>query len=171
MRRKSFLDEILLIKAIRAIDPRRDRGVLVFFVAIGIATSLSLAVPFSKGLTSELIAAHHFRPKSWPAWGAIQLLPKMYSFAHTCWIGQAPLLDQQPISTSEARFARESFWVNHYPARRARFDGGRRDLGIGAVRYIYVRTRYFGYQETTRITARVSSGQLALDIERRQEEP
>lgn len=107
---------------------------------------------------------HHFRPKSWAAWIALQPVPKMYSFANTCWIGPAPLLEQKPLFQSENRFSRESFWVNHYPARKARFDGGREALGAGAERFIYVRSTYLGYSETTGFRVRVEPGRFLFEL-------
>lgn len=168
---RRLFDDILLVRAIRSLSGRRSRGAAALFLALGAAAAASLAVPFSEALTSAFIADHHFRPRSWAVYGATQVLPKMYSFAHTCWIGQIPLLETSPLDVSERRFERERFWVNHYPARRARFDAGRGDLGPGAVRYVYVRTSYFGHTETTRVRVNVLPGELAFDVKRLDEAP
>lgn len=170
MMRRLF-DEILLVRALRSLSGRSSRGAAALFIALGAAAAASLAVPFSEALTSAYMADHHFRPRSWPVYGVTQALPKMYSFAHTCWIGHGPLLEVLPQSSAEDRFARESFWVNHYPARRARFDSGRGALGPGAVRYVYMRTSYFGHTETTRIKVSVRPGELAFDVKRLDEAP
>jgi hypothetical protein len=172
------LAELPLFKAIRALSVRRDAGAIALFLAMGSAAVIILATPLSSGLVARVIAVHHYRPKSWPSWATLQLVPKMYSFAHTCWIGPAPLFDQKqnqkqiqiqnPRSEAERRFLRERFWVNHYPARRARFDGRRRELA-GAERYIYVRTSYFGHTETTGFYVRVEQGRFLL--RRREEAP
>lgn len=159
MRRK--LADLLLVKALRSLVFRRERGAVSLYLAMGAAAAILLATPLSTGLTSRLIAVHHYRPKSWSSWATLQLVPKMYSFAHTCWIGGAPLLERRPRSEAEGRFLRERFWVNHYPARRARFDGHRRDLA-GAERYIYIRTTYFGHAETTGFYVRVEPGRFLL---------
>jgi hypothetical protein len=141
---------------------RPERGAIALYIAIAAAGVVALATPLSRALASELIAVHHFRPKSWPAWAGLQLVPKMYSFAHTCWIGPAPLLEQEPRIQSERRFARESFWVNHYPARKARFDAGREELGLGAERFVYLRSSYFDLTETTGFHVRIEPGRLVL---------
>lgn len=147
----------------RASSPRRERGASLVYFLVGVAAATCLAEPFSEGLTKELIAAHHFRPNSWPAWGAIQVLPKMYSFANRCWIGPAPLLEQGSRAAAEARFERESFWVNHYPARKARFDGGRYELPPNSARYVYIRSTYFGHTETTGLRVHVQPGELSFE--------
>jgi hypothetical protein len=167
MRRR--LAELLLVKALRALFLRPEQGAATLFVAMGAAAAIILATPLSSGLTSRLIAVHHYRPKSWVSWGTLQLVPKMYSFNHTCWIGLGPLLEQSPRSEAELRFLRERFWVNHYPARRARFDGRRHELSSGAERYVYIRTSYLGQSETTGFYVRVEPGRLLL--RRRREIP
>lgn len=162
MRLRRFLADLLLVKAIRSLSLGRDRGATALYAALGAAAAIVLATPFSSGLVARLIAVHHYRPKSWPSWATLQVVPKMYSFAHTCWIGSAPLLEREPRAESELRFLRERFWVNHYPARRARFDGHRGELGAGSERYIYVRTSYLGQTETTGFYVRVEPGRFLL---------
>lgn len=159
---RRLLAESPLLRSLRALSPRRERGAALLYLALALVALVSLATPLSRDLTSELIAAHHFRPKSWPAWAALQLAPKMYSFAHTCWIGPAPLLEQEPRSHADARFQRESFWVNHYPARKARFDGARERLEGGPDLYVYCRTTYFDVTETTGFQVRAEPGRLLL---------
>lgn len=162
MRRR--LADLLLVKALRALSlhpGRRGVGAAALYLAWGAAAAVILATPLSSGLASRIIAVHHYRPKSWPSWATLQLVPKMYSFAHTCWIGPAPILERRPRDQAELRFLRDRFWVNHYPARRARFDGHRHELA-GAERYIYVRTSYLGHTETTGFYVRVEPGRFLL---------
>lgn len=160
---RRLLDEIPLLRALSALSPRRERGAAALYAVIFAFMAIAIATPLSSALVTELMAAHHFRPTSWPAWGALQVAPKMYSFAHTCWIGSQPLFEQGPRTAAESRFLRERFWVNHYPARRARFDASRRALGPDATRFVYVRSSYFGASETTAIKVRALPGRLVWE--------
>lgn len=160
---RRLLAEIPLLQALSALSRRRERGAAALYAAIFVFMGIAIATPLSRALVAELMAAHHFRPTSWPAWATLQVAPKMYSFAHTCWIGNEPLFERGSRAAAESRFLRERFWVNHYPARRARFDGTRRALGIGAARFVYVRSTYFGSSQTTAFSVRVEPGKLAWE--------
>jgi hypothetical protein len=74
------------------------------------------------------------------------------------------LLHRPPRARAERLFEQQHFWVNHYPVRRARFDGFRQDLfrGPASVRYVYVRTSYRGHQQTVGIEVRPVDGKLRL---------
>jgi len=168
MRRR--LADLLLVKALRTLVLGRERGAVALYLAMASAAVIVLGAPLSEGLTSRIIAVHHYRPKSWASWATLQLVPKMYSFAHTCWIGPMPLFERRPRAEAEGRFLRERFWVNHYPARRARFDGRRREIS-GAERYIYIRTSYLGRAESTGFYVRVEPGRFLLRRRQPEETP
>ena len=147
--------------ALRVLRARREGGAALLYAAIAIVGAVVATEPLSAALVSEIIAAHHLRPSSLPAWTLLQLVPKMYSISHTCWIGGEPILEQG--EEGEGRFLRERFWVNHYPARRARFDSGRAELvGAQAERWVYVRSTYLGTSETTSFLARRDATTLVL---------
>jgi hypothetical protein len=152
-----------IVQAIRALERRPDRGATALYLACALVAGLVLLVPLSARLTRELAKVHHFRPSSLPAWVGLQVVPKMYSFANTCWIGPYPILDPAAGDDGEARFARESFWVNHYPARRLRFDAGRASLGL-VPRFAYVRSSYRGRVETTAFTVQREPQRLVLRV-------
>jgi hypothetical protein len=160
---RRLLDEMPLLRALSALSPRRERGATALYAVIFAFMAIAIATPLSSSLVAELMAAHHFRPTSWPAWGALQAAPKMYSFAHTCWIGSAPLFEQGSRAAAESRFLRERFWVNHYPARRVRFDANRGALGSGVTRFVYVRSTYLGASETTAFKVRIEPGRLVWE--------
>jgi hypothetical protein len=152
-----------LIRSLRALLRGRghERGAALLYLAVGLVAAVVATEPISGALVSELIAVHHLRPTSLPAWMLLQLVPKMYSLSHTCWIGAEPILERG--DEGEDRFLRERFWVNHYPARRARFDSGRAALvGAGAERFVYVRSTYRGSSETTAFVVRRDPDRLVL---------
>lgn len=157
-------EEAPLLQSLRFMGGRSERGLAVFYSLLCCSALVSLSAPVSERVVSHLMANFHFRPRSWAAWIALQPVPKMYSFANTCWIGTAPLLEQEPAFQSELRFSRESFWVNHYPARKARFDGFRETLGPSADHFIYVRSVYFGYTETTGFHVRAEPGHCVFEL-------
>jgi hypothetical protein len=142
-----------ILAAIRELRGRRpDRGAAAIYGLAALAALIVLLEPVSKRLTSELMRVHHLQPSSLAAWVGLQLVPKMYSFEHTCWIGP-------PGATADRR-ERERFWVNHYPARRARFDAGRIHLGLDSDHAVVVRSSYRGTTETTEIRVRRELGRL-----------
>ncbi len=157
------------LRRVADLDPRdparrRERGTAALFAAIAAVALVILATPASRALQSELIASHHFRPRSLARWAGLQLVPKMYSFAHICWIGNGPLFERSPRAAAEERFAREAFWVNHYPARRARFDARRRQLAApNETRFVYLRSSYRGYSETTGFRVRAEPHRLVIE--------
>lgn len=159
-----MIGEMPLIQSLRVLESRGQRGLQVFYIGLWLVALVCGSAPLSRPVVSLLMANHHFRPKSWAAWIALQPVPKMYSFGNTCWIGKAPLLEQQPQFQSENRFLRERFWVNHYPARKARFDGGREALGLGVDHYVYVRSVYFGYSETTGFRVKTEPGRCVFEL-------
>lgn len=135
-----------LIASLRELARHRERALVALYAVLLVVAAVAAAPLVSEGVVAALIANHQLRPRSRAAWIGLQLVPKMYSFAHTCWIGPTPILEQPG---GAARFAADAFWVNHYPARRARFDAGRAQLG--AERWVVVRTAFRGQAETATI--------------------
>jgi len=123
-----------------------------------------LVTPVSRRMQRGIMAAHHFKPLSLDEWLLLQLAPKMYGFAHTAWIGSSPLFATVSKPTADRIYARQSFWVNHYPARRARFDGARGEVFAepGNTMYVYLRSHYRGLEESTAFVVRAADGKLVL---------
>lgn len=159
-----IIGDMPLIQSLGDKEFRSRWGLQIFYIGLWLVAFVCAGAPFSRPVVSLLMANHHFRPQSWTAWIVLQPVPKMYSFANTCWIGKAPLLEQKPEFQSENRFLRERFWVNHYPARKARFDGGREALGLGIDHYVYVRSVYFGYSETTGFRVKTEPGRCIFEL-------
>jgi len=161
---RDVVDAMPIVRAWRALVGRRERGALLLLVVLCFYTMLSLLTPVSRKLQRRLMAAHHFRPESMAAWVTIQLAPKMYGFAHRAWIGGYALYGTVPREHADYRFDAQHFWVNHYPARRARFDGFRQEVfrePIGP-RYIYLKSSYRGHSESSGYQVRYGDGQLHI---------
>jgi len=161
---RDVIDAMPIVRAWRALVGRGERGALVLLVALSFYAMLSLLTPVSVTLQRRLMASHHFRPPSMVSWVGLQLAPKMYGFAHRAWIGGYPLYDALPREHADYRFDAQHFWVNHYPARRARFDGFR-DKEFNrpiAARYIYLKSSYRGHTEGSGFEVRYKGGKLHL---------
>jgi hypothetical protein len=156
---REIWDGLPIVRAAHVLVRRRDRGAMVLSALLAIYALLSLATPWWSELQLTLIEAHHMRPRSMWRWIALQPAPKMYSFAHRAWLGTVPLHGR-----TADRFAREHFWVNHYPARRARFDGSRgRELeGRPGARYLYIETSYRGLTVKTGYEVRLVGATVRL---------
>jgi hypothetical protein len=134
---------------------RRRPGTVALYAVLMAFVLASLALPFARPLQRQLMGAHHMRPRSPPAWVALQLWPKMYSFAHRVWISDRPM---PPVDEAQGE------WVNHYPGRYARIDGARSELAASGVElHILASSSYRGLTQTTRYTVRVEGGRLRIE--------
>ena len=156
-----------IVRAWRAIQRRGDYGATALIALIALYFAVSLFTPVVKPLQRGIMAAHHMRPDSMPAWAFFQLAPKMYGVAHRVWRGPIRLFDpKRDRQTAERAFVRTHFWVNHYPARLARYDGYRQEtFGDGATIYVYLRSTYRGEALESAFTVRASDGTLHLRLE------
>lgn len=153
---KEVLASLPVVRALRALDKRRDRRALALALLITGYAMVSLLTPGWRGLQRALMEAHHMRPSSLARWVVLQPAPKMYGFAHRAWLGQARI-------GFGPRFEREHFWVNHYPARRARFDGARgRESTVAGPRYLYLRSSYRGVDFETSYEVRFADGTVRI---------
>jgi hypothetical protein len=161
------IDAMPIVRAFRALAPERprDRLAVALLSLLAIYGALALATPVAPPLQRAIIAAHHFQPRSGIEWFALQPLPKMYGFAHTAWIGPYALFDPaRPSALSEGSYQRQRFWVNHYPARRARFDGSRGDTFAdpSTRAFIYLRSRYRNTELSTGYQVHSEGGKLVM---------
>jgi hypothetical protein len=160
---RDVIDAMVVVRAFRALRRRPDSIASAIGTALLVYIAISLATPWSTSLQRRLMAAHHLEPVSMPSFAVLQLAPKMYGFSHRVWIGSFPLF-ARPGPAADARFAHEHFWVNHYPARMARFDGRRAEVfpTPSAVRFVYIRSRYRQLDDAAGYVVRVRDGQLLM---------
>ena len=155
---KEVLASLPIVRAARALRRGRDRRAWALALLLAGYALLALVTPWWRGLQHALMEAHHLRPSSLAQWVALQPAPKMYSFAHRAWLGPIP-------PGFGPRFEREHFWVNHYPARRARFDGARgRELVRPGPRFLYLESSYRGLRFVSAYEMRASDGALRLRL-------
>lgn len=138
----SWLARTPLGRSLYRLRARPEPGALALFSALGAVAATSLSTQVSERPVRALAASHHLRPPSLAAWAWLQVVPKMYSFENQCWFGDAP-------PAGDARVSAEAFFVNHYPARRLRFDAGRTRLVPDRPTWAVVRSTYQGLRETT----------------------
>jgi hypothetical protein len=135
-----------LNRALADLRRARTAGTVALYAAIAAVALLLIAVPLCRPLQGELARAHHLRPSSLPAWTALQVVPKMYSFAH-----QVRAEGDDPL------------WVNHYPVRVARFERARAEIvARGEEVHLEVRSEYRGSSWLSRLVVRVEGGGLVL---------
>jgi hypothetical protein len=161
---RDVIDSMPIVRAWRALKGRREHSALALLMLLAFYATLSLMTPSSLRLQRRLLEAHHYRPQSMASWITLQLAPKMYGFAHRVWIGGYALYDVLPRETADYRFEAQHFWVNHYPARRARFDGFREAVFGRPVgpRYLYLQTSYRGFSESSGFVVSAKDGHLRI---------
>lgn len=132
---------------------------LVFSFAL-----LTATVPLSLTMQRSVIACGHFRPRTLVSWVVLQPVPKMYVHENRVLVASRPPAGGALSGGSQGRFEVGAFFVNHYPARIARFDGKRREI-FGPpprARFLILRTRYRDTTITTEMVASVREGHLTL---------
>jgi hypothetical protein len=159
------IDAMPIVRAIRALQVSGDRLARVLLLLLSLYGAISLLTPVSSRLSRAIVAGHHFKPASMIEWLLLQPAPKMYGFAHRAWIGPFELYAAgRSRSTAHRTFTQRHFFVNHYPARRARFDGFR-EARFGDPRqraYLYLRSSYRGMSESTAYEIHADSGKLYI---------
>ena len=142
---------------------RRARLATALFYGLMAPFALaSLALPWSRTLQREAMAAHQMRPRALPWWAALQLWPKMYAFAHRAYVSERPL-SPAVVAAEPPPADVERAWVNHYPARYVRFDTRRRELvAAGSELHVLVRSSYRGREQWTAYTVHGEGGRLVV---------
>lgn len=151
------------------------RGTAVLYALIGAFAAALAAVPASRALQGELMAAQHLRPPSMTRWVPVQLAPKMYAFAHRVWLSDEPLTAELLDAEGGPPFPVHGYWLNHYPGRMA-FEMDRRDLAArGSTDHAFVRSSYRGLVRESAFSSRVeldaATGRRRLVIRRREDVP
>jgi len=114
---------------------------------------LLATVPVCGPMQDQLARSHHARPSTIVAWPLLQIVPKMYSFAHRTWTSTQPHVDDGA-----------SLWINHFPARAMRVERGREDfVERGTDRYLLVRSAYRGRRWVTRFVLHVRDGGIVVE--------
>jgi hypothetical protein len=138
-------------------------GTALVYALVGAFALASLALPWSRALQREAMAAHQLRPRSLPRWVALQLWPKMYGLAHRVFVSERPL-SVRVVATEPPPADVESAWVNHYPARYLRFDTRRRELvAAGTELHLLLRSSYRGLEESTAYTVHGEGDRLVVE--------
>lgn len=140
-----------IVRALARLRRRPDGASVALYGFFGVLLAVAMALPMCRPLQRELMEAHHLRGRSAPSWALVQLVPKMYSFGHRVWLSEAPLTDFLLERPERIPFEYQSAWVNHYPARLARFETLRAEVGErGATVHVLLRSRYRGLEFETR---------------------
>ncbi len=154
------------VQALRHVrrQKRRERSAFALLLVIGFYGAIALATPHCGSLQTRLLASSHYRPPSLASWIVLQPAPKMYGFANRVWRGPVPLIDASTGAIQQRRFAAMSFWVNHYPARMARYDGerGRVFAESGRTVHVMLQSRYRGTESWSAIEVRQEQGPLEM---------
>ena len=138
-------------------------GTALVYALVGAFALASLALPWSRALQREAMAAHQLRPRSLPCWVALQLWPKMYGLAHRVFVSERPL-SERVVAAEPPPADVESAWVNHYPARYLRFDTRRRELvAAGTELHLLLRSSYRGLEESTAYTVHGEGDRLVVE--------
>ena len=146
---------MLLRHAVAALRRRRDRGALALYLALGLVALAEIAAATVPAVERQLMAAHQLREMPLVERVAIQLVPKMYSYAHNVWYSDVP--DGPPESWSAPH------WINHYPGRVVRMEGVRASLARdGVTQYVLVRSAYRGVVLSTTYRVHVEDGHLVV---------
>ena len=145
-------------------DIRRVRvATMLVYAILGAFALASLALPWSRALQREAMAAHQLEPRALSRWVALQLWSKMYGFAHRVYVSERPL-SPAVIAAEPLPADVESAWVNHYPARYVRFDTRRRELvAAGTELHVVVRSRYRGLEASTAYTVHGAGRRLVVE--------
>lgn len=141
----------------RAPGTTQERSARVLFGVLLVYAGIALGTLAFVRVQRAVILGSHFRPVSIGAWLVLQPAPKMYGVANRVWTRTLPLV---PSRTGLEQFERTSVWVNHYPARYARFDGERRRTNFP--RWLVVRSRYRDTTIWTSVDASSEDGSLNL---------
>lgn len=141
-----------LFAALRDLRRQRTPGTVALYAVIGSLMLLLAMVPVCGPLQDQLARSHHARPSTIAAWPVLQVVPKMYSFAHRTWTSAQPEADGP------------SLWINHFPARAMRVERGREEfVQRGVDRHLLVRSAYRGRRWVTRFVLRVRDGGIVVE--------
>lgn len=142
----------------------RERAALALLGLVLSYALLTATEVVSTTMQESLIACAHFRPRSLASWVVLQPVPKMYVHENRVFVDSGPPPGGPLSDAARRRFERGAFFVNHYPARIARFDGRRRETFGPAphARFLVLRTRYRDTTATTLVIARTRDGHLVL---------
>ena len=152
-----------LIRAIAELRRARTPGTIALYAAIAVTMLLLASVPVCGPLQTQLARTHHARPSSVPAWAALQLVPKMYSFGHRIWFSREPLTEFLLARPEGPGVEHQTLWVNHYPIRAARFESQRAAIvERGEDVHVLVKTDYRGRAWISRYVVRVDGEGLVL---------
>jgi hypothetical protein len=154
----------VLIHALADLRRARTPGTVALYVAIAATMALLLTVPFCRATQSQLVRAHHARPSSVATWAVFQVVPKMYSFGHRVWFSREPLTEYLLSRPEGPGVEHQTFWVNHYPIRAARFEANRASIvERGEEVHVLVRSGYRGGRWASRFVVRVEGDVLVLE--------
>jgi len=151
------------VRALADLRRTRTPGTVALYAAIGLAMAVIVTIPACPGLQRQLARVHHARPTSLAAWAGLQVVPKMYSFAHRIWFSREPLSEFLVLHGAPG-VEHETMWVNHSPIRAARFEGARADIvRRGEDVQVLVRSAYRGRSWVSRFVVRVDGDALVLE--------
>ena len=154
---------ILVIRALADLRRTRTPGTIALYGALAAAMVLLVTVPLCRPVQDQLARTHHARPSSPATWLALQLVPKMYSFAHRVWFSREPLTEYLVSRPGGPGVEHEMTWVNHYPIRAARFEGMRAEIASrGEEVHVLVQSAYRGRRWVSRYVVRVDGDALVL---------
>ncbi len=158
-------ERIPLLAAVRDLRARRQAGTGALYLVLAFLAVLVGALPFSRPVQRRLAAVQHLRPPSVLDWCVLQVLPKMYGAAHRAWLAAEPLTDYLVEDETRIPFAYETTWVNHYPARLARFESRRAEVAsYGLEAHVFLRTTYRGETVSTALVVRFDDGELDISV-------
>ncbi len=153
-----------VVRAIADLRRARTPGTVALYAAIGAAMLLVASEPVCGRLQGELARTHHARPSSTAAWTVLQVIPKMYSFAHRIWFSREPLTEFLVTRPGGPDIPHETMWVNHYPIRAARFESMRGEIvERGEDVQVLVRSAYRGRSWVSRFVVRIDGSALVLE--------
>lgn len=140
-----------IVDALRDLRRQRTPGTIALYVVIGAVMLLLATLPVCGPLQDQMARSHHARASA--LWPLVQIVPKMYSFAHRTWTSEQPINSDAP-----------SVWLNHFPARVMRVERGRADFVTrGVDRYLLVRSAYRGRRWVTRFVLRVRNDGISVE--------
>jgi hypothetical protein len=152
-----------VLRALAELRRARTPGTVALYAAIFVAMAVVASVPACPALQRELARTHQARPSSLALWAGLQVVPKMYSFAHRIWFSREPL-SEFVVMRGDPGVERETMWVNHSPIRAARFEGSRAAIvEHGEDVEVLVRTAYRGRSWVSRFVVRVDGDGLVLE--------
>jgi|GEM_PF-6248791 len=127
----------MLTASLRRLWLRPERSTAALYALLLASALLSSSLLLSRPLRYRLLRVHQAQPASLLEWTVFQLQPKMYTGAHRVLFADQPSFDFLRV------LEQPDFWINHSPARLARFETIRSDfLKAGQPQYLLMNSRY-----------------------------